>query len=231
MEAYLESSGTSAVEFFCRNNQRLKAAGYFCKRTPSWIFDRILNTVLPNNLIIARRRSEEKLSTNGDKQGNLGLTLPPNFLHYSNTTKAKRQNLELTPRSPFPWVIRGTKRRSNFSVCTTIFNIYIWLCRLYTKIYSEISNYWTVWFHIVNFSNQSFHILGNYLAIYAYSQKCTLKNFITSFKTALKLERYTNADLKISLYAWLHIKTVPWKFRNLKPKNSRVNYMWRLNFT
>ena len=102
LEAYLESSGTSAVEFFCRNNQRLKAAGYFRKRTPSWIFDRILNTALPNHLIIARRRSEEKLSTNGDKQGNLGLTLPPNFLHYSNTTKAKRQNLELTPRSPFP---------------------------------------------------------------------------------------------------------------------------------
>ena len=50
---------------------------------------------------------------------------------------------------------------------------------------------------------------------YDYSQKCTFKNFITSCKTALKLERYTNADLEISLYAWLHVKTVPWKFRNL----------------
>ena len=35
---------------------------------------------LHNNLIIARRRSEEKHSTSGIKQGNLGFTLPTNFL-------------------------------------------------------------------------------------------------------------------------------------------------------
>ena len=35
---------------------------------------------------------------------------------------------------------------------------------------------------------------------------------------------YTNADLKISLYACVHIKTIPWKFFILKPKNSRVIY-------
>ena len=37
-------------------------------------------------------------------------------------------------------------------------------------------------------------------------------------------------DLKISLYAWLDIKTVTWKFRNLEPKNSRVIYPWSLIF-
>ena len=37
-------------------------------------------------------------------------------------------------------------------------------------------------------------------------------------------------DLKISLYAWLDIKTVTWKFRNLEPKNSWVIYPWSLIF-
>ena len=37
-------------------------------------------------------------------------------------------------------------------------------------------------------------------------------------------------DLKISLYAWLDIKTVTWKFRSLEPKNSRVIYPWSLIF-
>ena len=96
LETYLVSSETSAVDLFCRNNQRLKAAGYFCRRTPSWIFDRILNTTPPNNLIIARRRSEEKLSTNGIKQGKLGLTLPPNFLDYSNTKHKSKQTKSWT---------------------------------------------------------------------------------------------------------------------------------------
>ena len=36
--------------------------------------------------------------------------------------------------------------------------------------------------------------------------------------------RYTIADLKISLYACVQIKAIPWKFRILKPKNSRVIY-------
>ena len=35
---------------------------------------------------------------------------------------------------------------------------------------------------------------------------------------------YANADLKISLYARLHMKTIPRKFRILKPKNYRVIY-------
>ena len=34
--------------------------------------------------------------------------------------------------------------------------------------------------------------------------------------------RYTNADLKNSLYVRVHLKTIPWKFCILNPKNSRV---------
>ena len=48
-ETHLESSRTSAVDRFCENKQRIKAVGYFCRRTPSWMFNRILNAILPNN--------------------------------------------------------------------------------------------------------------------------------------------------------------------------------------
>ena len=54
-EVHLESSRTSAVDFFCRNSQSVKAVGYFGRRAPSCIFDRvfdrILNVTLPNSLL------------------------------------------------------------------------------------------------------------------------------------------------------------------------------------
>ena len=40
--------------------------------------------------------------------------------------------------------------------------------------------------------------------------------------------RYTNADLKISLYVCVHIKRIPWKFRILNPQESRVICLWSL---
>ena len=55
LEAHLESSRTSAVELFCRNSKCVKAVGYFRRRAPSCIFDRmfdrILNATLPNDLL------------------------------------------------------------------------------------------------------------------------------------------------------------------------------------
>ena len=50
-EANFESNQTSAVELYCGNSQRIKAVGYFCRRAPSWMFDRILNATLPNNYL------------------------------------------------------------------------------------------------------------------------------------------------------------------------------------
>ena len=51
----LESSRASAVEVFCRNSQRVKTVGYFRKKAPSCIFDRmfdrILNATMSNNLL------------------------------------------------------------------------------------------------------------------------------------------------------------------------------------
>ena len=39
------------LQIFGEFNQRLKAAGYFPRRAPWWISDRILNATLPNNLL------------------------------------------------------------------------------------------------------------------------------------------------------------------------------------
>ena len=47
--AHLESSRTSAIELFCGNSQSIKTVGYFRRRAPSWMFDRILNATLPSN--------------------------------------------------------------------------------------------------------------------------------------------------------------------------------------
>ena len=44
-------------------------------------------------------------------------------------------------------------------------------------------------------------------------------------------ERYTNADLKISLYVCVYIKTIPWKFCNFNPKNSWVIWPWSLQIS
>ena len=43
--------------------------------------------------------------------------------------------------------------------------------------------------------------------------------------------RYTNVDLKISLYFSIHIKTIPWKFDILIPKNYRVICPWNLHIS
>ena len=46
-----ESGGIPVVELFCGNIQRVKAVGYFRRRAPTWMLDRILNVTLPNNLL------------------------------------------------------------------------------------------------------------------------------------------------------------------------------------
>ena len=51
---------------------------------------------------------------------------------------------------------------------------------------------------------------------------CRFPN-IWSFHFSCAL-RYTNADLKMSLYVRVHIKMIPWKIRILNPRNSRVMY-------
>ena len=172
MVTYLEPSGASAMKLFYRNYQCLKAIGYFRSRAPSRTFDRIFNTTLPNNLIITRRKSEGKLYTNGIKQGNLGLTLPPNFFDYSST-KHKSKKTKSWTNPTFSRVIPGTKRKSNFLGCVTVPFISIFSLLFVNKNLQ--------WNHMVSYcklSDQNFHILGNCMTKYAYCQECTFENFI-----------------------------------------------------
>ena len=39
-----------------RDTPRWKAVGYFCRRAPSWMFDRILNATLPNNYLALHQK-------------------------------------------------------------------------------------------------------------------------------------------------------------------------------
>ena len=48
-------------------------------------------------------------------------------------------------------------------------------------------------------------------------KKCSYLN-----NNSLPVWRYTNADLKISLYVRFHKKMIPWKFPTLNLKNSQV---------
>ena len=59
-----------------------------------------------------------------------------------------------------------------------------------------------MWFHIVNFSNLDFHILGNCITKHVYLQEFTFNNFIISFKTALKLENVVPLKLATKLIYW-----------------------------
>ena len=63
-KAHLESSRTPAVELFCRNSQRVKAVGYFCKRDTSCIFDRIFDRILIATLTNNLSQQEEGLRRN-----------------------------------------------------------------------------------------------------------------------------------------------------------------------
>ena len=53
----------------------------------------------------------------------------------------------------------------------------------------------------------------------------------TNFFSHKFLPLNTNADLKFSLHVCVHIKTIPWKFCILDPKNSWVIYLWTLQIS
>ena len=52
------------MELFCKTNEWLKVVGYFCKKAPLYMFDRVLNTPLENTrkqLGIQQKKNPEKL--------------------------------------------------------------------------------------------------------------------------------------------------------------------------
>ena len=76
------------------------------------------------------------------------------------------------------------------------------------KIFEFLNDIWPLTFVL---PPPSFLEFINILSSTKYNRTCSYNSW-----------RYTKADLKISLYACVHIKAIPWKFRILKPKNSRV---------
>ena len=79
LKVHLESSQTSVKELFCRNSQHYKTIGYFHTRAALWMFDRVLNATLPNNLLqLEKSLRMEMLTTTGVTH--LGLPQPANSL-------------------------------------------------------------------------------------------------------------------------------------------------------
>ena len=56
---------------------------------------------------------------------------------------------------------------------------------------------------------------------YAKANNKDRKNYDKNKKLSF-LQRYTNADLKISLYVCIQMKVIPWKFHILIPRDSQV---------
>ena len=65
----MESGRRSMVDLFCVSKQHVKPVGCFRTGAPSFMFDRILNVTL-----------SEEVSTTVVTQGNLKLPLPPDSL-------------------------------------------------------------------------------------------------------------------------------------------------------
>ena len=81
-----ESERKLAVELFFEFSQRVKAIGYFRRRSPSLMFDRTLNATFPNTYY-SLRMSEENLSTTGVTLGDLGH--PPSLDTKHKNSKMK----------------------------------------------------------------------------------------------------------------------------------------------
>ena len=58
--------------------------------------------------------------------------------------------------------------------------------------------------------------------------QCNTRFWCICCQSLIGCWRYTNADLKISLYVCVHLKTRTWKFRILNPKNFWVICPWSL---
>ena len=154
------------------------AVACFCRRASSWMFERILNTTLSNNLLQPAEGLSRSFPPLGLRKGILDSSC---LLILLIITKHKNKKIkswaDLT--SLFPWLTPGAK-------FAWLYLKYLYcLCCLQKQVCSETSNNWIVSFSTVKFPNHSFHIWGSCLIKHAYPQESTFKNFITFSKTAL----------------------------------------------
>ena len=129
---------------------------------------------------------------------------------------------------------------------------YLWKCwfgvKTHRKYYSNYSNIFLTHFFCLSFltskSNVSL-LVGDIQCIILFSESlkqsimcawcqnlrrvlCTNQTetwpLVYWFLILASDLRYSNADLKISLFIRVHIKTIPWIFCVVNPRNSRVIY-------
>ena len=132
-EAHLESS-RSLVDLFCRNSERIKAVGYFRRRAPSWMFDRVLNSTLPSNYLPLC------------KNGNIPQKVWPNFLECLRTYSLECEYLPTFPRM-FDDLPRNVWGHSPECLMT------------FPRMLDDI--FWNTWQHSPEFSNITRNVWGH----------------------------------------------------------------------
>ena len=95
-------------ELFCTDSQRVKAVGYFRRRAPSCIFDRmfdrIVNGSLPNNILLLEEDLRSSFPT-GVTQGNRGLPCLLILLIY--TSNKENSSTTWVDKAYYVWLIVG----------------------------------------------------------------------------------------------------------------------------
>ena len=100
------------MELCCENSQRFKAVDCFRRKTPSQMFDRVLDMPLHNNLLQLTeglRRSFPPLGLGKGILDSRSLVIP------LINTKNKKMESWTHPTSSFPWATIGTKRQNIWS--------------------------------------------------------------------------------------------------------------------
>ena len=132
-EAHLESHLTSAVVLFCGKSQCLKAVGCLCGGAPSWMFRKIRNVSLHNNLLQLAETLRRILPPLGLHKGVLSsLCLLILLIHIKNDKRkspthaivlislsnTRKENANETfctaPTNPHPATIKAPPNKKNW---------------------------------------------------------------------------------------------------------------------
>ena len=89
-----ESGQTPAVDLFWGNSQSVEAAGYFCRRAPSWMLGRTLNATLLNDLLKIEESLRRSFPSLGLHKAILASPLIPSSLDLHHTQKPQKQILD-----------------------------------------------------------------------------------------------------------------------------------------
>ena len=75
------------IDFFDENSSQLLSVNYFCKKTPSWMFDKLINPLIPNAPFLYppdNIRNYGFLMLSGVEKGCIGKKRVNTPLHHAN---------------------------------------------------------------------------------------------------------------------------------------------------